>query len=164
MTEQKISTRKTVVNDGKKYYIHPIYNNYGSTKNGEIMNFKTKRLLMGTQVKDGSRKLGLSQQPLPKKSIAIHKFVYECFYGQLPDNVSIIHKNGLKDDNRIVNLQIKPLMKKTMSVKQLTKNINPNIDYDTKLSNKEKISIDKAYEKMLKTMKRQNINPEDFMN
>ena len=163
MTEKKISSRKTFVNDGKKYYIHPIYNNYGSTKKGEIMNIKTKRLLMGTQVKDGSRKLGLSQQLLPKKSIAFHKFVYECFYGKLPDNVSIVHKNGLKDDNRIVNLQIKSSMK-IKSVKELAKNVDPNIDYDLELSEKEKIAIDKAYEKMLKTMKRQNIDPSYLIN
>ena len=161
MSEKKNLVKKTFANDGKKYYLHPTYNNYGSTKNGEIMNFKTKRMLMGSKIKDGSRRLILSQSPLPKKSISLHRFVYECFHGNIPDDVVIIHKNGLKDDSRIANLQMESSMK---VVKNLTKNVNSNIDYDNELSEKEKIAIDKAYAKMLKTMKRKNNNPEDFLN
>ena len=70
-----------------------------------------------------------------------------------------MHINGIKDDNRIDNLQMESSMK---VVKELAKNVNTNIDYDAELSNKDKIAIDKAYAKMMKTMKRQNINPEDF--
>ena len=153
--------KKTFVNDGKKYYLHPIYNNYGSTKNGEIFNTKTKRSLTGTKVKDGSRRIVLHQSTLPKKSITLHRFVYECFYGNKPDDVIISHKNGLKDDNRIVNLQMESSMK---VVKNLVKNVESNIDYDSELSGKEKIAIDKAYEKMLRKMKRKNINPTDLFN
>ena len=37
-------TRKKVLNDGKKYYIHPIFTNYAASKEGEILNVKTGRI------------------------------------------------------------------------------------------------------------------------
>ena len=36
--------RKKVLNGGKKYYIHPIFSNYAASKNGEILNVKTRRI------------------------------------------------------------------------------------------------------------------------
>ena len=156
MSERK----KSVVKDGKKFYLHFLYTNYGSTKNGEIMNFKTNKMLMGFKSKDGSRRITLSQSPIPKKTMQVNRFIYECFYGKLPDNVIVSYKNGNKDDNRLVNLQMESSLK---TVKKLATNIDSNIDYDSELSDKDKIAIDKAYVKMMKSMKRQNINPKDLM-
>ena len=147
---------KTININDKIFYIHPVYTNYASSDDGQLLNMKTKRLLMGTKMKDGSRRIVLNQSPLPKKNIAFHRFVFECFNGELPNDVVIVHINGIKDDNRIDNLQMESSMK---VVKELAKNVNSRIDYDSELSEKEKIGIDKAYEKMMKKMKRKNIDP-----
>ena len=37
--------RKKIVNGGKKFYIHPIFTNYAASKDGEILNVKTGRIL-----------------------------------------------------------------------------------------------------------------------
>ena len=37
--------RKKVLNGEKKYYIHPIFTNYAASKDGEILNVKTGRIL-----------------------------------------------------------------------------------------------------------------------
>ena len=37
--------RKKVLIGGKKYYIHPIFTNYAASKDGEILNVKTGRIL-----------------------------------------------------------------------------------------------------------------------
>ena len=37
--------RKKVSIGGKKYYIHPIFTNYAASKDGEILNVKTGRIL-----------------------------------------------------------------------------------------------------------------------
>ena len=37
--------RKKIVNGGKPYYIHPIFTNYAASKDGEILNVKTGRIL-----------------------------------------------------------------------------------------------------------------------
>ena len=37
--------RKKILKDGKKFYIHPIFSNYAASKDGEILNVKTGRIL-----------------------------------------------------------------------------------------------------------------------
>ena len=37
--------RKKILNGGKKFYIHPIFTNYACSKDGEILNVKTGRIL-----------------------------------------------------------------------------------------------------------------------
>ena len=37
--------RKKNLNGGKKFYIHPIFSNYSASKDGEILNVKTGRIL-----------------------------------------------------------------------------------------------------------------------
>ena len=37
--------RKKILNGGKSYYIHPIFTNYAASKDGEILNVKTGRIL-----------------------------------------------------------------------------------------------------------------------
>ena len=36
--------RKKILNDGKKFYIHPIFSKYAASKDGEILNVKTGRI------------------------------------------------------------------------------------------------------------------------
>ena len=38
-------SRKKVTIGGKKFYIHPIFVNYAASKQGEILNVKTGRIL-----------------------------------------------------------------------------------------------------------------------
>ena len=146
---------KTININNKVFFIHPLYTNYAASADGQLLNMKTKRLLMGSKMKDGSRRIVLHQAPLPKKNIAFHRFVFECFNGKLPNDVVIVHINGIKDDNRIDNLQMESSMK---VVKELATNVDSDIDYDSELSKKEKIAIDKAYDKMMKKMKQRNID------
>ena len=37
--------RKKNLNGGKKFYIHPIFSKYAASKEGEILNVKTGRIL-----------------------------------------------------------------------------------------------------------------------
>ena len=41
-----------------------------------------------------------------QKTIQAHRFIYECFYGIIPNEKVIDHINDIKDDNRIKNLQM----------------------------------------------------------
>ena len=38
-------SRQKVLIGGKKYYIHPVFSNYAASKDGEILNVKTGRIL-----------------------------------------------------------------------------------------------------------------------
>lgn len=39
------------------------------------------------------------------KMLSVHRLVYEVFNGQIPEGMQIDHINGIKDDNRLVNLR-----------------------------------------------------------
>ena len=39
-----LQSRKVIIN-GKKYYKHPVFDNYGASKKGNIINIKTKKIL-----------------------------------------------------------------------------------------------------------------------
>lgn len=38
--------------------------------------------------------------------LSAHRLVYEAFVGPIPEGMQINHKNGVKDDNRVENLEI----------------------------------------------------------
>lgn len=40
-----------------------------------------------------------------KKYLMVHRLVYEAFNGQIPEGMQIDHVNGIKNDNRLVNLR-----------------------------------------------------------
>ena len=105
MFDSRIKQR--VIIDGKKYYKHPVFSNYGASKNGDVMNVKAKKILK--MVKNGSGYLNFTlydkklEKPL---SYFQHRFVYEVFKGPIPKFLEIDHINGIKTDNRIKNLQL----------------------------------------------------------
>ena len=41
-----------------------------------------------------------------RHKILAHRFVYEVFYGIIPEGMQIDHINGVKTDNRILNLRL----------------------------------------------------------
>ena len=105
MFDSRIKQR--VIIDGKKYYKHPVFSNYGASKNGDVINVKAKKILK--MVKNGSGYLNftLYDKKLEKQlSYFQHRFVYEVFKGPIPKFLEIDHVNGIKTDNRIKNLQL----------------------------------------------------------
>lgn len=58
-----------------------------------------------------------------------HRVVWEAFNGKIPDNMQINHKNGIKDDNRLDNLEVvtpSENTKHTFLVLGRKAQINPN--------------------------------------
>ena len=89
------------------YKVHPVYNLYASDKNGNIIHLVKQVPNPGHKLKNGYltcmvRKHGQNGQ----KGYSIHRFVYECFNGKIPDGKVIDHVNNIKDDNRLCNLQL----------------------------------------------------------
>ena len=89
------------------YKIHPVYNLYASDVNGYIIHLVKQVPSIGRKHKNDYlmcvvRKHGQNGQ----KSFTVHRFVYECFNGEIPDGKVIDHVNNIKDDNRLCNLQL----------------------------------------------------------
>jgi hypothetical protein len=53
----------------------------------------------------GSLASGYKCITINKKSVLIHRLIYESVHGQIPRNLVIDHINGNKTDNRIANLR-----------------------------------------------------------
>ena len=89
------------------YKVHPVYNLYASDGNGNIINLTKQVPSPGQKHKSGYlvctvRKHGQNGQ----KGYMVHRFVYECFNGKIPDGKVIDHVNNIKDDNRLCNLHL----------------------------------------------------------
>ena len=89
------------------YKVHPVYNLYASDENGNIIHLVKQVPSTGNKRKNGYlfcmvRKHGQNGQ----KGYYVHRFVYECFNGIIPDGEVIDHVNNIKDDNRLCNLQM----------------------------------------------------------
>ena len=100
-------TRKKVSIDGKKYYIHPIFTNYAASKDGEILNVKTGRILKKNLTDKGYYQFKVNDKKLIKpKNYYIHRFEWECVRGVIPEGFVIDHIDSVKTNNKIENLQL----------------------------------------------------------
>ena len=100
--------KQRVIIDGKKYYKHPVFDNYGASKKGEIINLKTEKILSRRKNNgNGYLIFVLSNEKLEKpNNYYQHRFVYEVFKGMIPSIMEVDHINACKSDNRIKNLQL----------------------------------------------------------
>ena len=100
-----ISEKKLII-DGKKYYKHNVFTKYAASKDGSIINIKTKRIIKMINC-NGYLYFNLCDPNLSKpKFYYQHRFVYEVFKGEIPQNFEIDHVNGIKTDNQKINLQL----------------------------------------------------------
>ena len=98
--------KQRVIIDGVKYYKHPVFSNYGASKNGEVINVKTERILKMTKF-NGYLYFNIYDDKLEKpKNYYQHRFVYEVFRGSIPRFFEVDHINNIKSDNRIRKLTI----------------------------------------------------------
>jgi len=89
------------------YKVHPIYDLYAGSKDGNVINIIKKIPLLGNMQNSGYlgcmvRKHAQSGQ----KTYQVHRFIWECFNGVIPDGKEIDHINNDKEDNRLCNLQL----------------------------------------------------------
>ena len=89
------------------YNVHPVYDLYASSKDGKIIHIIKQEPHKGNKTRRGYlnvcvRKHGQSGF----KGYQVHRFIWECFNGFIPDGKVIDHINNNKEDNRLLNLQL----------------------------------------------------------
>lgn len=94
-----------IVIDEMAFFRHPIYQNYYANINGDVYSYITNKKLKGMIKKTGYVELGLYKDDKCKYYLK-HRFVWECFHGEIPRKLEIDHINRNKEDNRLENLRV----------------------------------------------------------
>ena len=83
------------------YYVHPVYDLYACDKDGNIINIVKKVPIKGNKQVNGYMTCCVRKYAQKgHKLYLVHKFVWECFNGDIPEGKVIDHINNIKDDNR----------------------------------------------------------------
>lgn len=69
-------------------------------------NIRAGQSLRQNYDRDGYLMVRLSRPQGPGKTYRVHRLVAEAFIGELPSGMQVNHKNGIRDDNRVENLEI----------------------------------------------------------
>ena len=102
----KSKIKKRLIVDGVKYYKHNVFSKYAASKDGNIINVNSKKIIKMIN-SNGYLYFNLYDEKLKKyKTYYQHRFVYEVFKDPIPPHLEIDHINNLKIDNRIKNLQL----------------------------------------------------------
>ena len=89
------------------YYVHPIYDLYAGSKDGNVINIIKQVPHKGNKTNGGYLKVSVRKHSQSGvKSYHVHRFVWECFNGVIPEGIVIDHVNNDKEDNRLCNLQL----------------------------------------------------------
>ena len=133
---------------------HLIFKTYGAKKDGTIVNLKTKKTLNTYKINSGYMIIGLQ---LNKKSetTLVHRFVYECFNGKIPNGLHIDHIDGDKTNNRINNLEA---VSRSENMKRMHKNRKLKEQRTKILATCQKTGETKMYKNMLTASKQLTIN------
>lgn len=85
--------------------INKLYPNYEVHPNGDVYNIKLNKKITPVQKNGRYLSIRLSKDGrLHEKSH--HRFIYETLVGPIPEFMEINHKNGVKTDNRLENLEL----------------------------------------------------------
>ena len=89
------------------YSVHPIYNLYAGSKDGNVINIIKQLPHKGNKNQKGYLICMVRKHAQPsQKMYQVHRFVWECFNGVIPEGKVIDHINNNKEDNRLCNLQL----------------------------------------------------------
>ena len=89
------------------YFVHPIYDLYAGSKEGNIINIIKRAPHKGNKKHNGYMMCGVRKHGQSgAKGYQVHRFIWECFNGVIPEDKVIDHINNDKEDNRLCNLQL----------------------------------------------------------
>ena len=86
---------------GSTYFCHPIYDKYATNGFLPIVDIVKKINYFGVEIHDGYSFVKMEKEIYP-----LHKFVWECFNGVVPEGKVVVHIDGDKSNNVISNLEL----------------------------------------------------------
>ena len=119
------------------YNVHPFYDLYATNESGEVINIIKKVPSKGMKQQSGYMCGSIRKDGGRQETRQVHRFVWECFNGIIPEGKVIDHINNDKEDNRICNLQL-------LTQQQNCKKASKDRDYTFAAKNHENIKCVKA--------------------
>ena len=120
----------TITTDDCVYFVHPVYDLYAGSKDGNTINIIKRVPHKGNKKNSGYLGVNVRKHAQPsRKTYLVHRFIWECFNGIIPDGKEIDHINDKRDDNRLSNLQL-------MTPKENCKKAAENRDYTSMANNR----------------------------
>lgn len=93
--------------NGLKFRIHPVFDQYGDSKCGKTVNIDRETILLGNPSNTNYLHFCVrAKNTKNKKTVYVHRLVWECFNGLIPEGMVIDHINDDKIDNTMCNLQL----------------------------------------------------------
>ena len=122
-----MDNRKYIKYQDIKFFWHPFSNYYLASRCGKILSLKCNkiRILKLNKRRDGYLHF-YSYENNKRRNYLIHRFVYECFKGAIPEGMHIDHFDFNRKNNSISNLQLltpKENVRKSNCKKVLSLNI-----------------------------------------
>jgi hypothetical protein len=92
--------------DISEFKKHPIYTNYASDKNGNVINLVIQKFLVAQCHKNNYKLIYIRIKPNAQKKYMLHRFIYECHNGLIPSDKEIDHIDNNRSNNKLENLQL----------------------------------------------------------
>jgi hypothetical protein len=94
------SRKKSIIRYSNVFKVHPLYTGYGIDDDSNVININSKKIL------DGHTAPNLYQiTKVSNKTLYIHRFVWECYYGRvIPRGYVIHHLDNNPQNNHYSNL------------------------------------------------------------
>jgi hypothetical protein len=83
----------------------PGFPSYQVSRQGQVRSLKRGRILRQFRGEDGYLHLNLWRDGRPKHHL-VHRVVASAWLGGIPEGYQVNHKNGIKTDNRVENLEV----------------------------------------------------------
>ena len=104
--------------NGLRFIIHPVFGQYAASECGKIVNIDRETILLGNPSNSNYLLCSVRARNTKKwKTVSLHRFVWECFNGPIPQGMVIDHINDDKIDNRLCNLQLLAIKFKRRALK-----------------------------------------------
>ena len=84
--------------NGKKFRLHPVYDLYGASRQGEVINISKFVPMKGNVNNTGYLMVMVrGSGDWKQKCVSVHRFVYECYHGIIPDGMVIMISDMITD-------------------------------------------------------------------
>jgi hypothetical protein len=87
---------------------HPIHTEYFGTSDGEVISYKGKhpKFIVQCNHQRGYTQFQISHSRYTRTHFLTHRFIFECFFGEIEEGMCVHHINHIKTDNSIDNLML----------------------------------------------------------